>query len=105
MKKMNTSSAFPAAIDSLIFFQDISLDNREKYDRYQQLLNTGKPESAAAYLQETGLPYYGADLFRLIENRICHLQTYLKSLTPKTNPHSFSSDAPVNAAENTMWIA
>lgn len=74
---MNTKSLYPSKVDNLIFFQDVSLDNKEIFLNYQNLLSQKLYEESALYIKESGIPYYGAELFNLIENMISNTQKHL----------------------------
>lgn len=74
---MNTDSTFPECVDSLIFYQDMDLRHKDVFVNYQNLLTQKKHEESALYIKASGIPYYGSDLFNLIENMIYKLQTYL----------------------------
>lgn len=100
---MSIDSSFPSVIDSLIFYQDLNLEYTDIFYRYQRFLRESNVSEAAQDLRQSGIPYYGAGLFNLIENRINSLQTYLKA-NPKHNPHCFSSGQPSGAANGIMWI-
>ena len=101
---MNASTAFPQKIDDLLFYQDIDAAAAGISDHYQKLLRSGRYTEAADYLQKTGLPHYGADLFNLIENRIHAVQTYLSQNDPPTNPHIISETEPSDAPPDAIWI-
>lgn len=100
---MNTSSAFPNQIDDLIFFQDITLDNAATLQHYQQLLQNTQYAEAAQFIQESEIPYYGAALFNLMENRIYATQKYFME-NPKTSPFVYSATEPADAPEGSFWI-
>lgn len=100
---MNTIAAFPEKIDDLLFFHDMDIPHAQIFKRYQELLNMDQYEEAALYIQESGIPYYGAALFNLIESMIYAVQNYLLNDNPKCNPHTVSDSEPANAPEDTIW--
>lgn len=100
---MKTESVFPAAVDELIFFQDIRLSDANKFTAYQTLLKNRRYAEATKYLHESNLSYYGAWLFNLFENRIYAVQRYFHE-HPKTTHTILSDTEPVSAAENTVWL-
>lgn len=101
---MNSTTAFPEKIDDLLFFHDVDIPHVEIFKKYQELLNTNQYTEAALYIQESGIPYYGAALFNLIESMIYAVQNYLLNDNPKSNPHIVSDSEPANALEDTIWI-
>lgn len=100
----NPLSFYPDKIDPLIFFQDVSLDNVEIMNTYDNLIKQGKYTEASEYINsQSGICGYFADFFNAIENRIYNLQEYLLTIEPK-QPFVSSDEEPTVVNNETIWI-
>lgn len=83
-------SYYPEKIDNMTFFQDVSLDNIEIINHYNNLIAKGKYSEAVDYInQQKNVCGFFADFFNLIENRIYNLQEHLLTKPPKNQPFIF----------------
>ena len=101
---INPKSNYPNQIDSMTFFQDISLQKKNIMEHYNELISQQKYTEANEYMsQQSEIFLYSADFFNLIENRIYALQNYLLTKQPKKYFVS-SEEKPIDAKINTIWI-
>lgn len=91
----NPLSFYPDKIDPLIFFQDISLDNVEIMNAYDNLIKQGKYSEASEYINsQSSICGYFADFLNAIENRIYNLQEYLLTIKKPKQPFIFADEDP-----------
>lgn len=100
----NSLSFYPSKIDPLIFFQDVSLDNIEIMNTYNEMISKGKYSEASKYInKQEGIYGYFADFLNAIENRIYNLQEHLLTIKPK-QPFISSDTEPKIVNDETIWI-
>lgn len=104
MALCNPLSNFPNKIDSMTFFQDISLQKKDIMEHYDNLISEGKYTEANNFIrQQEGIYLFNADFFNMIENRIYATQSYLLTKQAK-HPFTYSENKPATATLNTIWI-
>lgn len=100
----NPLSYFPNKIDSMTFFQDVSLQKKDIMDQYDNLISQGKYTEANNFIrQQEGIYLFNADFFNMVENRIYATQSYLLTKQAK-HPFTYSEDKPDAATLNMIWI-
>ena len=100
---MNIKSSFPTSVDNLIFYQDITLDNKVEYDTYLKLLSEKKYVESSQYIKDNDMLFYGADMFNLLEDMIYQLQDYLIK-NPKEPKFFYSDEEPIELNDGCFWI-
>lgn len=103
MNISTTISSFPNKVDNLIFFQDIDIENKKIFIKYQELLHQEKYLEASQFLEASNISYYGADICNLLENMVYNLQNYLKQKN-LNRTHYFSLEPPQNIKNGASWI-
>lgn len=99
----NPLSFYPDKIDPLIFFQDVSLDNIEIMNRYDNLIKQGKYSEASEYINsQSDICGYFANFLNAIENRIYSLQEYLLTIKKPKQPFVFSDEDPSFGTHNIL---
>ena len=96
---------FPTAVDDLIFFQDLDLYDRSKWDNYQGLLAADKYEQAADYVELADLDYYGAPLFNHIEELIEAVETYALDYMPKVELVKYTTTLPSSGKGQMHYVS
>lgn len=100
----NSLSFYPAKIDPLIFFQDVSLDHIHIIDTYHTLISQGKYSEANEYINsQKGIFGCFADFLNAIENRIYNLQQHLLTIEPK-QPFVLSDEEPEISAAGKLRL-
>lgn len=72
---MRLQSVFPAEIDERVFFQDVSLDQLQTYNEYQNLLATGQYSKASELLLNSDITAYSAEVFNYFERKLYNIET------------------------------
>lgn len=104
MALCNPVSNYPNKIDSMTFFQDVSLQKKDVMDQYNNLISESKYTEANNYIrQQEGIFLFNSDFFNMIENRIYATQSYLLTKQAK-HPFIYSEDKPENATLNMIWV-
>ena len=104
----NEQSVFDDAIDPLIFYSDINLDNQHYLAHYYSLLESGDYVDASEYIQgiDENVDFYGAWLLNLLENELYAIETNMyKYVSPQLKPKlTFHGvDAPTDSEFKT-WV-
>ena len=61
-------SVYPEQIDSLVFFQDASLETHSELAPYYNYINMNNFDGAKQYMADSNLDFYGAWFLNRIEN-------------------------------------
>lgn len=104
----NEQSVFDDAIDPLIFYSDINLDNQHYLAHYHNMLESGDYVEASEYIQDIdeNVDFYGAWLLNLIENELFAIETNMyKYVSPQLKPKLtfHGSEAPTDSEFKT-WV-
>lgn len=108
----DTKSVYPDGIDDLIFFHDISIDQKDIMNNHRRKINEQKYTEGTRLLQNSGLEHaYCADLFNMFENRLYAVQkrmidepkeSQIKNYHQSTKPSGSDLIKPLDG--KTFWI-
>lgn len=103
-----TMSHYPDGVDKMIFFQDVSLDQMDIMNQYNNLICQGKFSEANKFIsQQEGICGYFADFLNAIENRIYNLQNHLIEKPPKEQPfiyYELDNNKEPLLEEGMFWV-
>ena len=113
---IDPSSKFPDEIDTLDYFSDVTLSQKDTTDEYVSLVNAKRYTEAYDVISNSSIFGWFADYFNMIENRINAVQSYLITNEKQKHPDQslFSSDEPTSfvdysndreLADNDVWIS
>lgn len=100
---MERNSVYPADIDPLIFFQDISIETKEKLDTFQADMQESWSDAQTA-IDTQNVSRYSADLFMMFQNRIKAVQEFVMEGLSKPDLFKYAASAPRNIEEGQSWI-
>lgn len=79
MKKY-TDSKYPKQVDDLVFFQDVSIDNKPVMDHFQNLYSNKRYSQARDYINsQADIDGYFAGLYMMLEDRTYKLQQHISA--------------------------
>ena len=103
----DTSSVFPQGIDSLIFFDDIPIAQKDILKTHINHFDHGRYTEGTDYLQNSGIDHaFCADLFNMFENRLYAVQNRMIEDPKESNITQYHQhDEPTgNLDDETLWI-
>lgn len=99
----NTSTVFPAGVDDRLYLSDMQLGDVSTMTQYQELLAAGQWTQAAQLLENSDIPYYGAWVLNLLENRLVELSRYVINYVNESSM-VYSEFMPYNTPQGTNWV-
>ena len=104
MSSYNSTSAYPQAVDDIMFISDVSLDTIGISRQHNDLINNGSYAKEHEYLnsREVVTSVY-AGFFNMLENRIYQTQLFVKTLTKTVI--SFHGDSQPDNPAISVWIS
>mgnify|MGYP006962266115 FL=1 len=104
MSSYNSTSAYPQAVDDIMFISDVSLDTIGISRQHNNLTNNGSYTKAHEYINSlSAVTPVDAGFFNMLENRIYQTQLFVKALT-KTVISFYGDSQPDNPAIS-VWIS
>lgn len=100
-------SSFPTEVDPLLFYQDLSIDQKEIADKYYELIRNEQYQEAADYLANEGKDLNGlfARFMNLLTDRLYTTEEYLKTNVHKREMVYFETERPESVQHGTIWIS
>lgn len=97
------SSVFPESIDSLNFFQDISIDKLSIMETHQRMIANGTYSAASEYLNEQDVTFYGAWLLNMFEERLIAIENYVLYTLEKPDLTTYNDIEPTDVEVGYCW--
>lgn len=102
--KYDVSTNFPEQPDSLIYYSDPSVFDKEVIDTYLSDIKSGSINEAIEKVNESDLHYMSADLFNKFELQLKTLQEYLLTKEFCVNPMIHGTEEPTDTGVHYIWI-
>lgn len=93
---IDSASKFPDEIDTLRYYSDVTISQKDTMDEYVKLIGEKKYTEAYELISESTIFGWFADYFNMVENRICSTQKYLVEEAALKHPDQnlYSTDEP-----------
>lgn len=97
------STVFPDNIDDRQFFQDINIEQLSVMTKFNNMIAAGAYTAASEYINAAGVPFYGAWVLNLFEERLYAIETYLVDEVEKPELVVYTDTEPTEADTGLCW--